>query len=163
MAVRNESEAVMLQEHLWLRWLSLASVVFGVLVSAYMSYHEILGTAVACTTGGAFNCSVVQNSAYAHMFGVPVALWGLLTYLLIGALLLVRSSHPVMQENGNALLLILVFGAFLFSMYLIYLQGVVLQAWCMWCLMHEINITVLLLLTGMRWWASMGAMEKRLH
>lgn len=35
-------------------------------------------------------------------------------------------------------------------MYLVYVQGVLLQAWCVWCLAHEANITVLFAVSILR-------------
>ena len=48
----------------------------------------------------------------------------------------------------------LVFGvtlfAFLFSMWLVYVQVALLQALCLWCLGHEITMTLLFIVSGLR-------------
>ena len=52
----------------------------GVGIAAYLTYVRYAGGTLACTTGG---CEKVQTSSYAEVAGVPVALVGLIGYLLI--------------------------------------------------------------------------------
>ena len=129
---------------------SLILVVIGLLISGYLSYVKLADIEVLCTEDGSFRCDVVQNSTYAEMFGIPVAYLGFLSYVVIGLLLVLQERIAFLQENGIILTFGVVFVAFLFSMYLVYIQGVVLDAWCPWCLTHEVNITVLFAVTGWR-------------
>src|SRR5215831_3270814 len=43
-----------------------------------------------CNVGTRVNCDAVLGSSYGMLLGLPVALWALLTYLALSALLLVR-------------------------------------------------------------------------
>lgn len=133
-----------------LRNISLALVVLGLIVSGYLSYVKFTNVEMICLEGDTFNCDVVQNSIYAEMFGVPIAYFGFATYLVIGALLLLQNRVGFLREYGMLMTFGVVLLAFMFSMYLVYVQGVLLQAWCQWCLMHELIMTVLMVVTGIR-------------
>lgn len=133
-----------------LRYISLMLVVVGSGVSAYLSYFYWNDEIIPCVEGGMFQCDVVQKSIYSEMFGIPIAFFGLATYLLIGMLLLLEDRVNYLQENGLVIVFGVVFFAFLYSLYLVYIQGVVLKAWCQWCLLHELTITTLLFVTGLR-------------
>ncbi|TVR23410.1 MAG: vitamin K epoxide reductase family protein [Anaerolineaceae bacterium] len=124
------------------RLISLVLVAAGLLVSGYLSYVKATGVPMACT-GEMFNCGTVQNSDYSELFGVPIAYLGFMTYVVIGGLILLQDRWAFLRENGIVLLFGVVLFAWLYSMYLIYVQGVILQAWCQWCLTHEAIITVL--------------------
>lgn len=127
--------------------LSLLLVVIGIGVSGYISYVKLTEEQMVCVENGPFQCDVVQNSAYAELFGIPIAYLGLATYLVIGVLLLVQDRVEFLRANGILLSFGIVLFAFVYSMYLVYVQGVILEAWCQWCLVHEANITVLFVVT----------------
>ncbi|MDX2076824.1 MAG: vitamin K epoxide reductase family protein [bacterium] len=161
-----------------LRNISLLLVVFGLFVSGYLSYVKLTNAPMVCPTGegSAFNCEVVQNSIYAYMppkSGIAIAWLGFATYLVIGWLLLLERhlaflykwnvpiQKGVVTETTRFLsqylgewLVPITFGivtfAFLFSMYLVYVQAVLLKAFCMWCLMHEANMTILFIVSVIR-------------
>jgi uncharacterized membrane protein len=135
---------------------SLLLVFIGIGISGYLSYVIFADVPMVCTTDGPFECDVVQNSVYARVSGVPVAYLGLFSYLFIGALLLLEDRTAFLRENAILLLFIVILLSWLYSMYLVYVQGVILQAWCIWCLMHEINITILFALTSIRLWRDLS-------
>lgn len=136
--------------HFTLWHLSLMCVVIGLVISGYLSLTELSNTEAVCIAGEGFNCDLVQNSIYSKMFGIPVAFLGLATYMVIGALLLLQDRFEFLQENGTLILFGVVLFAFVYSMYLVYVQGAVLESWCIWCLAHEINMTVLFVITSIR-------------
>ncbi|MBC8170915.1 MAG: vitamin K epoxide reductase family protein [Anaerolineae bacterium] len=130
--------------------LSLLLVLIGTVISAYLTYTELTQTEVVCTDTGAFDCDTVQSSAYSKLAGIPIVYLGLATYLLIGALLLLQKRVVFFQEFGGMLIFGLVLFAWLYSMYLVYLQLFVLKAICQWCFTHEINMTILFVVTCFR-------------
>ncbi|MBC8100033.1 MAG: hypothetical protein H7Y11_11370 [Armatimonadetes bacterium] len=69
---------------------------------------------------------------------------------MIGALLIAQPRLAVLRDYGGLLIFGVVLFAWVYSMYLVYLQFMVLQALCMWCLMHELNITILFGVTLLR-------------
>jgi len=124
------------------RTLLLISLVFGLLVSGYLSYVKLTDVAMACVEGGAFDCGKVQNSAYSEMFGIPIAWLGFGTYVVLGLLLLLEDRVAFLREQGA----LIVFGvglmAFIYSMWLVYVQVALIGALCVWCLLHEVNMTL---------------------
>jgi uncharacterized membrane protein len=84
------------------------------------------------------------------MFDIPIAWLGFATYIIIGILLLMQNRVAFLQEYGMLILFGIVLFAWVYSMYLVYLQFFVLRALCMWCLMHEANFTILFIVTTLR-------------
>lgn len=121
----------------------------GLIVSGYLSYVKLANVPMMCLEG-VFQCDAIQQSAYAELMGMPVSVLGLLSYGVMASLLFLQNRVDFLRENGIGLLLGIVFFAWLFSMYLVYIQASVLQAWCQWCVIHEIIITLLLIVTGLR-------------
>lgn len=135
---------------LTLRTMSFILVAIGLAISVYLSYVKLTETPMICAAEGAFDCGTVQNSVYAELYGVPIAYLGLAVNIFILGLLAAEPRVEFLRTNGPLLLFGVVLFATLYSGYLIYLQGVVLDAWCMWCLAHEAYIFALLIVTGLR-------------
>ena len=76
-------------------------------------------------------------------------------WLVMGALLLLEDRIPLLQTYGLTLLFGITLFAFMYSMWLVYVQAAILQSFCPWCLAHEAVMTVLFLLTAARFWRSM--------
>lgn len=133
-----------------LKNLSIVLIIGMLLVSGYLAYHEITKTDVACVESGGFNCDAVQNSSYSKVMGFPVAFLGFGANLVILALLLLEDRLAFLQDNGLVLLFGIVFFGFLYSVYLVYIQAEVLEAYCQWCLSHEVLITLLFVVTSIR-------------
>jgi uncharacterized membrane protein len=136
----------------WLNlWtISIVLVVIGLLISGYLSYTKLTDTETVCLEGGEFDCDLVNNSKYAEIMGIPITYLGFATYVFIGALLFLENRIGFLEENGILLLFGITLFAFIYSMYLVYLQGEVLGAWCQWCLGHEATMTVLFFVTVVR-------------
>jgi uncharacterized membrane protein len=134
----------------WLYIISIVLVVIGIGISGYLSYVKLTESQTICVGGGAFNCEVVQNSVYAKLFNIPIAYLGLLTYLVLGALLLLQNRIAFLQEYGVMLQFGIIIFAFLFSVWLVYLQAFQLKAFCTWCLTHELTMTLLFIISIFR-------------
>ena len=113
----------------------------GLGIAAYLTYVRYTGGSYACTTGG---CELVQGSKYAVVAGVPVAVTGLVGY----ALLLVTSF--VRGETGAVIGLMLAGFGFAFAAYLVYVQWALIDAFCLWCLISDAVMTVILVLSVLR-------------
>jgi uncharacterized membrane protein len=72
----------------------------------------------------------VNRSAYSSVFGVPVALVGIVGYLLVGALATIYRN----LAQTPVLLLLASLGGLGFALYLAYVEKFVLGAWCFLCL-----------------------------
>ena len=135
------------------------SVIFGLLVSGYLSYLKIVDAPSVCLKGGPFNCELVLNSKYSELGGVPIAWLGFAIYLILACILLMEDRHEAFRQYGR----IAAFGvglfAWLFSMWLVYVQFVLLAALCPWCLSHEINFTLLFGLVCLRLYRELSVEE----
>jgi len=93
-------------------------------------------------------CDTVRASPYAHLFGVPMPVFGVAAYMALGLLIFAEDLFP---EHPGQLLRYAVtclsgFG-FLFSLYLEGLQAFVIHAWCAWCVTSGIIMTGLFFLS----------------
>ena len=108
----------------------------GLAVAGYLTYVHYRPEALVCTaTGG---CETVQQSEYATLAGIPVALLGLLAYATVLVLTIVDTALTRMLTAAIAL------SAAGFAAYLIVLQAFVIDAWCIWCLVNDVVIVPLL-------------------
>jgi uncharacterized membrane protein len=115
----------------------------GAAVAGYLTYVHYRPDALVCTGGG--GCETVQESQYAELVGVPVALLGLLAYAAVLALVL--WDVPVARTLAAAIGL----SAVGFAAYLLVLQAFVIDAWCVWCLVNDLLVVPLLgVLTALR-------------
>jgi uncharacterized membrane protein len=127
----------------FLRRTVLVLAVAGLAVAGYLTYVHYAGTAPICA-GGAGGCERVQNSSYAELAGVPVALLGVIGYGLILASL---AAPGDLGRIGGALLALIGFG---FSAYLTWVELVEIDAVCQWCVVSALLMTALAVSTVAR-------------
>lgn len=115
--------------------------VLGMVVSGVsLQHHYAKSKTGYCDFGQNFNCDIVNRSQYSTIAGIPVAGIGIAGYL---ALLAFATLYREKAETP-ALLSIMALGGLLFAVYLTYIEGFVLQAWCILCLS---SLTLILLIT----------------
>lgn len=118
----------------------------GIFVSSYLALYKLgyLGI-IQCSVGG---CETVQSSQYAIFLGVPVAVWGVGAYLALFllALLGVQPAWAGERWVANGIFALAAAGV-AFSSYLTYLEAFVIHAWCQWCVVSAILITLIFLLS----------------
>jgi uncharacterized membrane protein len=115
----------------------------GMAIAGYLTWVHYDEAALVCVAGG--GCETVQQSSYAELAGVPVALLGLLGYAAIFALVLWDTPNA---RLGAAALAVV---GLAFSVYLIVLQLFVIDAVCVWCLANDVLIApALAVLTALR-------------
>lgn len=127
---------------LTLRNIQLLSIVFGLVVSGYLSYLKITDVPSVCIENGPFNCEVVLNSVYSEFSGIPIAYLGFLTYAIIGFAVFFEHRIAFFQDYGELITFGVGLFAWMFSMWLVYVQFILLETLCPWCLSHEINFTL---------------------
>src|ERR1017187_4683380 len=114
--------------------------VIGLGVAGYLTYVHYSGTQPVCTAGG--SCEKVQTSVYSELAGVPVALMGLIGYVVILASLLA----PENETTRFATVAFTVVG-FGFSAYLTYRELFSIHAICEWCVSSAVIMTILMCLS----------------
>ena len=141
------------------RNLSFVVLVLAILVSGYLSYLKVSNEPAVCLESGAFDCGVVLNSAYSELLGIPIAWLGLATNIIVITLLAFENRIALLRSSGPVFIFGIVLFAFLFSVYLVYVQAFILLAFCPWCLTHEALITILFILSGRRLLNHLKALE----
>jgi len=114
--------------------------VFGIVVSALaLREHYRTDGDSPCSINERWDCGIVNHSPYAVVkgTGIPVAIVGMLGYLLMGALAWRRAFGLVL---GAALL------GLGYSLYLAHIEAHVLGVWCIYCVISLGNISVITLL-----------------
>lgn len=118
----------------------------GLADALYLTVQHLTGQTVRCTvTSG---CSEVLSSSYAVVAGYPLAALGGAAYFSVFSLAtLVLFGYRI----AGKLLLPLVGGMFLVSLYLVYLQAFVIRAFCQYCLLSAAVTTGLMILALLAW------------
>jgi uncharacterized membrane protein len=112
----------------------------GILITAFLTVSGLVAEApLFC--GPDSGCDLVQNSKYATLLGLPVALWGLLMYVAIlwSAVLL-----PARLKRWRRLAWLTAVG-FAISVYFTLTGWLALDAWCLWCLASQFVMLALLI------------------
>lgn len=117
-----------------LTMIAIATVGLG--VASYLTYVHYAGGPILCLRGG--GCETVQHSTYSKLAGVPVALIGLIGYVMILASLLA----PETESTRLATMTFTVVG-FCFSVYLTSRELFSIHAICPWCVSSAVMMTLL--------------------
>ncbi|HEX6664758.1 MAG TPA: vitamin K epoxide reductase family protein [Gaiellaceae bacterium] len=111
---------------------ALAAAVVG--IAGYLLQAHYSGGSIVCSTGG---CETVQQSSYSEIFGIPVALVGLVGAIAILASLVRGDLY------GRAAGVTLAVSGFIFAAYLVIVQLTVINAVCEWCIASDSLMTVM--------------------
>lgn len=115
----------------------------GLFDAGYLSYFKLFSE-IELLCGESAGCDVVNNSPYAQVFGVPVALLGLFYYAAVLFCTLIDRKLPVFLLSAAGLA---------FSFYLTYVEVFILHAICFWCVVSALlTIAIFILSTpAIRW------------
>lgn len=111
----------------------------GLADSAYLTAKHYSATAVPCSVIS--GCEQVLTSSYAEIFGIPTAMFGALAYFAAFSLSLLTFYGNARLWNLFGLLTAVMM---VFTVWLIYLQAVVIQAFCQFCLLSALSTFLLL-------------------
>jgi uncharacterized membrane protein len=95
-------------------------------------------------------CAVVNNSRFAEIYGVPVAVVGVAGYATILAELLLSRRSQFLQANETMITFGLALAGFLFTVYLIYVELALIHALCPFCITSQVSMTLLFALSVVR-------------
>jgi len=113
--------------------------------SVSLQHHYAKSKTSYCDFGQSFNCDLVNRSQYSSLAGIPVALIGIAGYLTLLAL---ATLYRDKAETPGMLLLASAVGL-AFALYLTYVEGFILQAWCILCLTSMTTIFLITVLSGL--------------
>ena len=121
----------------------LASVVAlaGVADAAYLTIHHYTAEPVPCSI--IEGCEQVLTSQWATIGGVPLALFGLLAYFAAFSLALLTTFGNRMMWRLFGVQVVMMAIA---SGWLLYVQGVLIGAFCQFCLLSALITAILLII-----------------
>ncbi len=106
---------------------------------------------LSCGAAGG-GCEYVQGSKYGWFLGVDVALIGTIGYAAIVAVALAGSSEALQDARWpTQVLMVLIYGAVLFTLRLKYAEFVLLKSFCPWCAVSAVVITLDAILVTLDW------------
>mgnify|MGYP001216799454 CR=1 FL=1 len=122
-------------------------IFLGILITSYLIYvNNLSDTMLSC--GNVGDCNKVQNSSYGFLLGVPVTFFGLVYFCFLAGLYsnyFIRkkfTSFNFMELIGFSTSL----SAFIFSMYLTYIELFVINEICIWCISIAILSTIIFII-----------------
>ena len=119
--------------------------ILGVAVSSVSLYHHFSNSKTSfCDIGQSFNCDLVNRSQYSSFAGVPVALLGIVGYLLILAFATLYRG----KAETPLILMIASLAGLGFALYLTYIEARVLYTWCILCLSSLATIAAISVLAS---------------
>ncbi|OGE64250.1 hypothetical protein A3I48_01795 [Candidatus Daviesbacteria bacterium RIFCSPLOWO2_02_FULL_36_7] len=113
----------------------------GLAVSSFLFYEYNVSGPIVCPIG--LGCDVVRASQYSHFLGISIPILGIIFYLAMTALSVVH-SHKLPAKLVAKLKLLGALGGVGFGIYLTYLEGFVIKAYCFWCVTSFIISLVIL-------------------
>lgn len=132
----------------WLIWGFIIVSFVGFIDSTYLTIEHYRGSSVDCfvSTG----CDTVTTSEYSIVFGIPLALLGVLYYLTVFFTAILYADT---KNKYLAYFLPLAVTAGLFcSVYFVYLQLWVLKAICEYCMVSAIGSAILFIFGMITLW-----------
>lgn len=127
----------------------------GLGVSMYLVRHKLHITndptyVSSCNIGGAINCDKVNVSGASEIFGLPISLYGIPTYLvqlyLVAMALRAKNAAADMRQlaaNGMDIVAGIALLASLYSMFLGLYSSAVVEAYCLYCIsLYFVNFFV---------------------
>jgi uncharacterized membrane protein len=110
---------------------SLAVALLGLAVSTYLTIeHFTSALSLACPESATINCQKVTTSKWSHVAGIPVAVLGLIFFLVLVGLF----SPPAWRIRSLDLIRVAVTGiGVLSALYLVWVELFRVDAICLWC------------------------------
>jgi uncharacterized membrane protein len=130
----------------WIYIAAAALALAGLADALYLTIQHVTGQSVRCTV--THGCSEVLSSSYAVVGGFPLAALGGVAYFSVFSLTILALFG---YRLAGKLLLPLVGGMFLVSLYLVYLQAFVIRAFCQYCLLSAAVTTGLTVCAFLAW------------
>lgn len=115
----------------WIPILFLVGGFIGFIDSSYLSVLHFRNEIPPCSLLG--ECEKVLTSKYAIVWGVPLALFGALYYLMVVMFSMLyfdtKNSKYIAMAAGTVVI------GFIFTLWFLYLQAFVIKAFCEFCLL----------------------------
>lgn len=111
-------------------WVLGILILVGFSDSVFLTWEHYALTSIGCPVSPWINCLAVTSSKYSEILGIPLALMGSIYYLFL-AFFLYKSKKKMFR---HFFLITSTLGV-LFSIYLIFIQAVMIKLFCLYCLL----------------------------
>jgi uncharacterized membrane protein len=130
---------------------ALVITVIGLFVASYMTVYKFTSQEVQdAMCVGSHGCSVVNASPYSEVRGIPVALIGVVGYIVLLTVQLLERRPGVVQDNGTLIFFGISVTGFLFTVYLIFVEIALIKAYCPFCITSQVAMTLLFVISVIR-------------
>ena len=127
-----------------MRYLIAVLALAGAVVSGLALQVHYSTATQPCSINEHWDCGVVNHSPFAMVGSVPVAAIGIAGYLALAALALLGWRFALM---------VTAFAAFCFALRLTFIEEFELQVWCLYCVISQ-GIIALIMLLSVGWLAA---------
>jgi uncharacterized membrane protein len=133
----------------WLYRASVALVVLGLLVSTYMYIYKLTDNNAMCLGSG--DCSDVIHSKYSEINDVlSVPQFGVGGFIVLLVLLIIEPRYDFFRKNGTLLVFATALIGFLFTLWLIFVEFVLIKKLCPFCLTTQAVMILVFILSIIR-------------
>ena len=129
-------------------WATFALACLGVLDAAYLLVYKLTNNNAMCLGNG--GCHDVNFSSYSEIGGIPVSVFGIVTYLVIAGILLLEPRFKIAKENGSLAIFGISVVGVAFTAYLTWLEIYVIHAICPFCVASAVIIALIFILAIIR-------------
>lgn len=117
----------------------------GLADSMYLAQNETAGTPLLCNIQGLSGCNIVAQSSYSHLFGIPLADYGILFFSIL--FVLAALELVLFDQLLRRVIQIAALGGFLASIVFMIIQVFLIGALCVYCTASA-AITLIVLVTA---------------
>lgn len=114
----------------------------GVLDSIYLTVLKFSNNKSLCIQGVG-DCWSVNTSIYSEIWGIPIALLGLVAYAAILLLLWAEQRSHLIQQYADFIFFGVTLIGVIYSAYLTYLEIAVIKAICPFCVVSAVAMLIL--------------------
>jgi uncharacterized membrane protein len=132
----------------WAVWSTWILSLTGLGLAIYLTIAHFAGSQIlACSDKGLVDCASVTTSPESYFLGVPVAILGLINFVILGVL----TSPWVWRQRARWVALVrwgLVVGGMLFVFWLLVVEFLILNRICIYCTgVHIVTLALFIILS----------------
>ena len=123
----------------------MALSIIAVLDTVYLTYLHFSDTKAVCDISEKFSCEIVNKSSYSELGGIPISLLGLIVSLSIFLLTFCGlRKKKAFGFHPLRLAITLLIGSLFFAGYLYFVQAFLLLVYCLFCLLFDFLLVLML-------------------
>jgi vitamin-K-epoxide reductase (warfarin-sensitive) len=134
-----------------MRYLLVFLSIAGIVISSMALRIHYSNAVEPCSINDHWDCGIVNHSSYSMIGPIPVAAVGIVGYIAIGILALLRRRILV---SGAAIV------GLVFALHLTSIERNVLQVWCLYCVISQ-GIIALITLLSIAWFIAFEMSKRR--